>query len=192
MVAAACEDPSDGEPFVDRLPTPAARDCFAAWLAARRSDGPPALHDFAPHRLPPAVLPWVMLQRRLADGSIIYGLAGEELTRWFGENPKGRLVLANAVPDERERRLALVRRSMSEGLPVWIAGRTLFENREHVDVGRLGLPARDAGDQVLVVVYFLVGRRPRPDLRLVGNPSFEPEQVLWCTPEDLVRTRSPG
>jgi len=171
--------------FVDHLPTAEARACFAAWRAARRGAELPELHAFAPHRLPRGMVPWLLLQRLRADGEIVYGLAGEEVTRWFGATPKGRPVLDHVDAAERAPRLALVRRAMRSGLPVWFAGRLLFENRDHVAVGRLCLPAVDAGERVLLLIYFVLGKRPGPDLRVIGQPAFDADEAVWCRPEEL-------
>jgi hypothetical protein len=43
--------------FIDALPGQLAHDCLSVWRDARQGDALPALWDFAPHRLPPAVLP---------------------------------------------------------------------------------------------------------------------------------------
>lgn len=185
MVAAAREDGPDGPQFIDMLPTPQARDSFEAWRRARPPGGMPALHDFAPFRLPKPVLPWLLIHRLRPDGSIVYGLAGAELTHWFGETPKGRPVLEYADPGEREQRLELIRRLMLTGLPAWFTGHCLFEKREHVSVGRLCLPATDGEDRVLLLIYFVLGKLPDAQVRRLGRPSFDPRQVAYCTASDL-------
>ena len=184
-MAAAIEDCAKGSRFADCLPTARARDCFVAWLAARRAPEPPALHDFAPHRLPRSVVPWLLLQRLGADGEVVYGLAGEEVTHWFGATPKGRPVLDHVEPAEREPRLALVRQAMQSGMPMWFFGRLLIHGRDHVEVGRLCLPAIDRAQRVLLLVYFVLGKPPTPEHREVGQPSFDPSQIVWCQPADL-------
>lgn len=73
--------------FIDVLPTQHARDCLTAWRAARQGETLPSLWDFAPQRLPPAALPWLLIHRLRRDGGLVYGPAGNELIRWFGENP---------------------------------------------------------------------------------------------------------
>ncbi len=175
----------DRRRFADILPLPAARDAFAAWRRARRGDSLPALFDFAPHRLPPSVLPWVLIQRLRHDGELVYGLAGDELIRLFGENPKGKPVLEHVEPDERARRISLLIEVIEKGLPIWYLATLLFENREHVPVGRLVLPAADATERLIVIIYFLLRETSTPPLRLVGRPSVDAGQVYWCDAADL-------
>jgi len=185
VTVAEPEQPSSGTRFADCLPTRHARDCFEAWRRARRGDAPPALHDFAPFRLPKPVLPWLLIHRLRPDGSIVYGLAGSELTHWFGETPKGRPVLRYADPSEREQRLEVIRQLMLTGLPAWFTGHCLFEHREHVSVGRLCLPATDGEDRVLLLIYFVLGKLPEGEIRRLGRPSFDPRQVTICAEGDL-------
>lgn len=171
--------------FVDILPSQAARDCLVAWRDARQGDMLPALWSFAPHLLPAAVLPWLLIHRRRTNGEFVYGLAGDELIRWFGENPKGQPVLGNIDAAEREQRIALVQQSIATGMPFWFRGTLLLESHEHVQIGRLCLPARDHAEQVLLLVYFILGDAPAQRLRVVGHNSFEATQVTWCRASDL-------
>lgn len=171
--------------FIEALPLQLARDCLNVWRDARQGEALPALWDFAPHRLPPAILPWLLIHRQRIDGSFVYGLAGDELIRWFGENPRGKPVLGDIDATEREHRLALVRQSLATGMPFWFRGTLLLENHEHVQIGRLCLPTRDNAEHVLVLVYFVLGEAPRQRLRVIGDSSFEPNQVIWCQASDL-------
>lgn len=171
--------------FIDALPGQLAHDCLSVWRDARQGDALPALWDFAPHRLPPAVLPWLLIHRQRTDGAFVYGLAGDELIRWFGENPKGKPVLGDVDAAEREQRLALVRQSLATGMPFWFCGTLLLDNHEHVQIGRLCLPARDNAEHVLVLVYFVLGEAPRQRVRVIGDGSFEANQVTWCRASDL-------
>jgi hypothetical protein len=171
--------------FIDALPSPVARDCLSAWRVARQGEALPALWSFAPHRLPPAILPWLLIHRQRTDGSFVYGLAGDELIRWFGENPKGKPVLGATDAAEREQRLALVRQSLATGMPFWFRGTLLLENHEHVQIGRLCLPARDNAEHVLVLLYLVLGEAPRQRLRVIGDSCIEPNQVIWCQASDL-------
>lgn len=171
--------------FIDVLPSQLARDCFVIWRAARAKNQPPLLHDFAPVVLPAAALPWLLLHRLRPDGTHVYGLAGEELVRWFGENPKGQPALADVEAEERERRLDLIRKSMVSGLPFWFEGSLLFENRAHVPIGRLCLPARDKTDRVLVVIYFVLQDAPVPRLRILGARDAAAGRIVWCSERDL-------
>ena len=165
---------NDTTPFVDVLPSQAARDCFAAWRKARRDAVLPVRGEFAPLRLPAAVLPWLLIHRLQADGTLVYGLAGEEVTRWFGENPKGKPSLGHVDEPERQKRIALVLESISSGRPFWFSGTLLLENREHVPIGRLCLPARDGSQKVLLIIYFV--ERPAA---LSREPTLEGGQVEW-------------
>jgi len=184
MMAVANGDSVGSGRFVDHLPEQGRR-CFAAWLASRPTIGLPALHAFAPHRLPPAVVPWLLVHRLRPDGELVYGLAGDELTRWFGETPKGRPVLEYADPAERDLRLSVIRQAIDTGLPVWFRGELLFEGRENIAIGRLGLPAIDGPDRLLLLIYFVLGNHPEPRLRLVGRASFDPRNLTWCRQDDL-------
>jgi hypothetical protein len=178
--------PEERRSFLDILPSEAARTCFRVWRAARRDNASPSLFDFAPLHLPRAVLPWILIHRLKADGELIYGLAGEEVVRWFGENPKGKPFLGHIEPAERAARLALIMQVITSGLPMWFLGTLLLENQEHVPVGRLVLPAVDNDEQVVLIVYFLLREPSAPHLRIVGQPSFSLTHTDWCRPEDLV------
>jgi hypothetical protein len=171
--------------FIDALPTQEARDSLFAWRSARRGETLPNLWDFAPHRLPPALLPWILLHRLRRDGELVYGLAGDELIRWFGENPKGKPVLATVEPAVRAQRIALVRQALATGMPFWFRGTLLLVNQQHVPIGRLCLPARDHDEHVLLLIYFVLGERPTQRLRIVTSTDVEPAQMIWCAPEDL-------
>jgi hypothetical protein len=171
--------------FVDILRLPAARDSFAAWRAARRDGSLPLLFDFAPLHLPPAVLPWVLIQRLLRTGELVYGLAGEELVQLFGENPKGKPALEHVEPDERAKRIGLINEVITKGLPIWYLGTLLLENRQHIPVGRLVLPATDEVERLVVIIYFLLRVAPALPLRLVSRPNLDAGQLYWCSPADL-------
>jgi hypothetical protein len=171
--------------FADLLPSQLARDCLAAWRTARRGETLPDLWDFAPHALPAAVLPWLLIHRQRRDGELVYGLAGDELIRRFGENPKGKPVLADAEPAVREQRIALVRKALATGMPFWFRGTLLLVNQQHVPIGRLCLPARDHDEHVLLLIYFMLGEHPTQQLRIVTSTDVEPAQMIWCAPEDL-------
>lgn len=174
--------------FADRLPADQARRAFHAWSvarAARSTEGRPELGDFAPQRLPPECLPWLMIHRENADGEIVYGLVGEELTHLFRGNPKGRPVLAYAAPEERVQRLATIRRAMHAARPVWFTGALLFDNRASVPAGRLGLPAQSGANRVLVLIYFLLDVLPPGRPHPVGSANFDPRDVLWCAEAEL-------
>jgi hypothetical protein len=95
-------------------------------------------------------------------------------------------VLGNVDAAEREQRLALVRQSLATSMPFWFRGSLLLENHEHAPIGRLCLPARDNAEHVLLVVYFVLGEAPRQRLRVIGDGSFEADQVTWCRASDLV------
>lgn len=175
--------------FLDLLPTENARAAYLAWRAARRGEGEgrevPELADFAPHRLPREVLPWLALHRETADGEIVYGLAGEEIIQMLGRNPRGGPVMANAPAEERERRLATVRRAMHLGRPVWLAASLMFDGRVPVPVGRLAPPARSRGERVLALIYFLLGELP-DDLPVhSGLRRLQEVEETWCSPEEL-------
>jgi hypothetical protein len=166
---------------LDALPVQRARDCFLAWRRARREEAAPHLSDFAPHRLPPQTMPWVLIHRERADDKeIVYGLTGEELVFLFGENPKGKPILAYADPVERAQRLAVIRTAMHTCRPVWFTGSLLFENKDACPVGRLGLPARSGRDLVLMLIYFMLGGVPAGRLRGQARPVFDARDVLWC------------
>lgn len=167
------------------MPTQAARDCLAVWRAARQGKALPDLWDFAPHALPAAVLPWLLIHRQRRDGELVYGLAGDELIRRFGENPKGKPVLGDSDPALRAQRLALVHQSFATGMPFWFRGTLLLDNQQHVAIGRLCLPARDRDEHVLLLIYFILGEPPAQQLRIVTTTDVEPAQTIWCRPEDL-------
>jgi hypothetical protein len=171
--------------FADAMPTQAARDCLAVWRAARHGNTLPDLWDFAPHAMPAAVLPWLLIHRQRRDGELVYGLAGDELVRRFGENPKGKPVLGTSDPALRAQRLALVRQSLASGMPFWFRGTLLLDNQQHVPIGRLCLPARDHDEHVLLLIYFILGETPAQQLRIVTTTDVEPAQTIWCRPEDL-------
>jgi len=94
-------------------------------------------------------------------------------------------VLEYADPGEREQRLAVIRQLMLSGLPAWFTGQCLFEEREHVSVGRLCLPAMDGEDRVLVLIYFVLGKLPDIQVRRLDQPTFDPRQVMYCAESDL-------
>lgn len=171
--------------FVDSLPSGLARRSFEAWIRARNGRTLPELSDFAPHDLPPAVWPWLLIHRLRSDGSLVYGLAGEALVSWFDGYPKGKPVLHDLAPDERERRIAWVRRSVSTGTPFWFGGVLAVKGREHVPMGRLCLPATDQDDKVLLLIYFALARQPG-DLRGYGRFDDEAGQIVWCGDTDLM------
>jgi hypothetical protein len=171
--------------FADAMPTQAARDCLAVWRAARHGNTLPDLWDFAPHAMPAAVLPWLLIHRQRRDGELVYGLAGDELVRRFGENPKGKPVLGTSDPALRAPCLALVRQSLASGMPFWFRGTLLLDNQQHVPIGRLCLPARDHDEHVLLLIYFILGETPAQQLRIVTTTDVEPAQTIWCRPEDL-------
>jgi hypothetical protein len=171
--------------FADAMPTQAARDCLAVWRAARHGNTLPDLWDFAPHAMPAAVLPWLLIHRQRRDGELVYGLAGDELVRRFGENPKGKPVLGTSDPALCAQRLALVRQSLASGMPFWFRGTLLLDNQQHVPIGRLCLPARDHDEHVLLLIYFILGETPAQQLRIVTTTDVEPAQTIWCRPEDL-------
>jgi hypothetical protein len=179
------EDQPKPAGFLGALPSREARDCFLAWRKARGGATLPLLRDFAPQELPPAVLPWVLIHRLWPDAEPVYGLVGEEVVRWFGRNPKGEQVLADIDPAERTARLSIVRQSLATGLALWFTGTLLVADAENVPVGRLGLPARDGAEQVMLTIYFVLQRtRPRK-ARAQWPASLDPEQVIWCDAGDL-------
>jgi hypothetical protein len=145
----------------------------------------PALWDFAPHGLPPAVLPWLLMHRQRRDGELVYGLAGDELTRWMGENPRGKPVLGTTDARVRAERIALVRQSLATGMPFWFRGSLLLDNQQPLPVGRLCLPARDNDEHVLLVIYFILSDKPTQHLRVVNSTDWESTQTIWCEPSDL-------
>jgi hypothetical protein len=171
--------------FADAMPTQAARDCLAVWRAARHGNTLPDLWDFAPHAMPAAVLPWLLIHRQRRDGELVYGLAGDELVRRFGENPKGKPVLGTSDPALRAQRPPLVRQPLASGMPCWFRGTLLLDNQQHVPIGRLCLPARDHDEHVLLLIYFILGETPAQQLRIVTTTDVEPAQTIWCRPEDL-------
>ncbi|MBL8699323.1 MAG: PAS domain-containing protein [Alphaproteobacteria bacterium] len=173
--------------FIARLP-PLARDSFESWRQARRRCAPgqrlPELGEFAPHGLPRQVLPWILIHRERADGEFVYGLAGEELVRFFGAYPSGQPILAYADPAERAARLAVIRNAVTSGRAVWFTGSLLFEYKDAIPVGRLGLPALSgpvaARERVLLLVYFILGPAPKDRSRGAGRSVFDPASVVWC------------
>ena len=171
--------------FIDILTPQSARDGFLAWRSARHGKRLPDLFDFAPLRLPRSVLPWSMVYRRLDSGELVYGLVGDELVYCFGENPKGKPVLAYAEPAERARRLEIILRSIATGLPVWFVGSVLFERKGHVPVGRLLMPVEEHGREAALIIYFILDEPPKEHLRIVRPTSMDPLQLVWCTQQDL-------
>jgi hypothetical protein len=177
---------TDAGRFIDALPSQLARDCFIAWRSARQGKMLPLLWDFAPFGLPARVLPWVLIHRQRANGDLVHGLAGDELIRWFGGNPKGKPVFGDIEAGEREKRIAQVRQSISSGMPFWFWGTLLLKNKEHVPMGRLCLPARDKAEQVVLRVYFILREAPTPQLRGADRDSLESAEIVWCSERDLV------
>jgi hypothetical protein len=175
----------DATPFMDVLPSQLARDCFVAWRNARREGLLPILADFAPLRLPKSVLPWVLIHRLQADGTLVYGLAGQQLTHWFGETPKGKPVLGDVDEPERQKRTALVLESISSGRPFWYSGTLLLKDKEHVPIGRLCLPARDRSEQVLLLIYFVLRKAALPGSSALERGQIKWTQPVWCGASDL-------
>jgi len=172
--------------FVDALPVADACTAFAIWRAARRGGATPRLWDFAPDRLPPHLMQWALVYRQRADGELVYGLAGEELTFLFGGNPRGRLVLDDAPTAERTARLRIIRKAMTSGLPLWFVGTLLIAKKEHVPTGRLLLPATIASGPAALVLYFPLPALPAKRPSLLGRARHDEGQVIWCTQADLV------
>jgi hypothetical protein len=170
---------------MDFLPSQLARDCFVAWRNARGEGLLPVLADFAPLGLPTSVLPWVLVHRFQADGTLVYGLAGEELTHWFGEIPKGKPVLGDVDEPERQKRIALVLESISSGRPFWYSGTLLLKNKEHIPIGRLCLPARDRSQQVLLIIYFVLREVAPPWPPALERGQVEWTQLVWCGESEL-------
>lgn len=174
--------------FAAGLP-PVARECLAAWQAARKLRSPgrllPDLGAFAPMNLPRRVLPWILIHRERGDGEFVYGLAGEELAHYFGKYPIGERVLGYAEPRERAARIEVIRTALETGRAVWFTGSLLFEHRDAIPVGRLGLPAlsgpANARERVLLLVYFLLRAFPEERARDIGRIVFDPRDVIWCT-----------
>lgn len=152
---------------------------LAQWAAARNGATLPALDQFAPGRLPKALLPWSMTYRRDAARNLTYGVVGEELRFLFGNNPRGKAVLGYADPATREFRYGLIHRSLDEGTPFWYRGDVLFENMPRQDMGRLGLPTRTAAGEALLIIYFLYGAVPRPLPPLAARPGVDEAAVIW-------------
>ena len=172
--------------FADLLPSQSARDCLLAWRRARRDDLLPALGDFAPQGLPAAVLPWLLIHRLRADGELVFGVVGEELVRWFGKNPKGQPILGGIPEEERQARIAIVHQSLSSGMPFWFEGTLLLENKEHLPIGRLCLPARHNAERVLVLIYFVLQHQGKlPRLRAFLPGTYDAARLVWCREEDL-------
>jgi hypothetical protein len=184
-------EPADGAnpptmSFGIALATESARRCFEAWRAARHGERLPELTALAPAALPREVLPWTLLYRLRPDGEIIYAVVGHELTFLFKDDVRGRPILGYADPAERARRVAIMKRVMVEARPIWFTGRLLFENRAHVPVGRLGLPARDGQGLALLMIYFLMGELPRPISPPLTSGPRDADPAVWCTDADLV------
>lgn len=196
IVPSSTDDDQASPPVADAAPSASfiahlpllARGSFEAWQRARRScpkgQRLPELGAFAPIGLPREVLPWTLIHRERADGEFVYGLAGEELVRLFGKYPSGQPVLAYADPPERAARLAVIRSAVESGRAVWFTGSLLFEYKEAVPVGRLGLPAlsgpADARERVLLLLYFILGNAPKERPRAAGRAAFDPKSVVWC------------
>ena len=171
--------------FLDVLSPRPARDSFLAWRDVRHGRRLPALFDFAPLRLPRPLLPWSMVYRQSDSGELIYGLVGDELVHLFGENPKGKPVLAYAEPTEKARRLAVIMRSIESGLPVWFVDSVLFERKGHVPVGRLLLPVDERGRGAALIIYFVLEEVPTEYRHILGPTSMDLSQLVWCTQDDL-------
>jgi len=139
----------------------AARLVLQRWRAMCPAGDMPQLHDFAPHKIPPALIPWSLTFRRAADRGLTYGIVGEELRFLFREGPRGKTVLYYASDAERAERYAVVHRALDTGKPVWYDGPVLFENCQ-IDFGRLGLPMRQEKAQALLTIYFALSALPSP------------------------------
>jgi len=172
-------------PFIDMLPTADARACLLAWRKARRGPGLPRLRDFAPFEIPPRLVPWTLLYHRRPDGELIYGLAGEEMIHLFRTNPKGRRILEYALPEERASRLAVLNQVIDGGLPVWFTGALLFEDKQHIPIGRLCLPVDTGDGPGILLIYVSLGPAPLPRLQPMTRTTFNERDVHWCTEAEL-------
>jgi hypothetical protein len=140
------------------------------WRAAAPPGSLPLLAEFAPFQVPPALLPFVMVFRRVAPERFDYGVVGEELGFLFKENPRGKPALECANSEERNERFTAAVRSLEECRPFWFSGRLLFESY-HIEFGRLCLPMRAREHQSLLIVYF--PDPPLPNPRPIGPVSMD-------------------
>jgi hypothetical protein len=185
MTSAADTDGRRETRFIDIVANDDTRSAFRAWKRARTGSGLPRLLDFAPHELPPRLLPWTLLYHLRPDGELVYGLAGEEMIRLFRENPKGRRVLEYAAPEEREARLRVILQSIRSGVPVWYVGRLLFEGKSHVRVGRLSLPVATGDGDGMLLLYVALGPAPLPRPSPGMLVQFDERDVFWCDVAEL-------
>lgn len=160
--------PDRGEVLLDR------------WRGLRdAAGGLPLLHDLAPTRLPPALVPWSMNYRRSPSRELTYGVVGEELIFLFQKNPRGQPVLNYAANGERDERYAMIHRSLDTCCAFWFLGAVLFEDCS-VDFGRLCLPTRLEAGEALLLVYFPMSPVPDPRPRLLaGGRGLVPLDVVW-------------
>lgn len=179
-------EPHLPSPFISALGHGEARACFDAWVAARTGDGLPPVTGFAPHRLPPAVLPRLLLYRLEPDDSLRCTLAGEDMVFLFGFNPTGRTILEMAATAEGRRRETQYRRAIATGMPLWYEGRVLVGQRTGLILTRLALPVlrADAAKGVLLISSF-----PPLDIARIEAPQhpidFGVVSEAWAEPEDL-------
>lgn len=175
--------------FLDLLPTDEVRAVYRAWLGARTGAGLPRLSDFAPIKLPPRLIPWILVYHLRRDGELVYGLAGDELVRLFHENPKGKRILEYATPEERAARVAVILRVIKRGMPVWFTAMLLFQGKEHRPIGRLCLPVATAGGEGMLLLYVGLDAAPLPRLSPAARITFDEHDLHWCTAADLEPTR---
>lgn len=185
MTQACNGQPRPARAFLDVLPNEDARAAFKAWRTARTGPGLPKLRDFAPYNLPRRLVPWSLLYHLRADGELVYGLAGEEMVYMFHGNPKGRRILDYAAPEVRAARVALLKKIIATGLPVWYVGALLFEGKEHVPIGRLTMPVATGEGDGILLLYVALGPAPLPRLEPGMRTSFDERDVFWCTQADL-------
>ncbi len=155
-----------------------ARLTLNRWQAACPSGQLPNLEEFAPFRLPPPLIPFSMVYRRVSERELVYGLVGEELLFLFKENPRGKPVLGYASESDRNDRYSIIFRSFEERRPFWFSGSVLFKTTS-IDFGRLGLPMQAKQHQSLLIVYFPSAPLPTPRPTELVTSKMEGLDVCW-------------
>lgn len=156
-----------------------ARAVLGCWReACAAAGGVPDIVDFAPFRIPAALLPWVTTLRRTGPTSLEYRIVGEELTFLYGSTPRGRQVLDYAPESFRNSRYSVIFRSLDTDRAFWFRGDILFA-KFRVQFGRLGLPMRSAEGQVLLLLYFPIGDLPRQRTDYLRSEDLSPDDVVW-------------
>jgi len=156
-----------------------ARAVLGRWRDARAAaGGVPDIVEFAPFRIPAALLPWTLTLRRTGPASLEYRIVGEELAFLYGATPRGRQVLDYAPENYRTSRYAMILQSLDTGRAFWFHGDMLFASfRAHF--GRLGLPMRSAEGQVLLLFYFPIGDLPQQRAGYLRSEDLSPDDVVW-------------